>query len=256
MVPARLRDAERTAALSQQSDDESFATRIPSENEDLGSRAALLAVDDPLVWYPAEVNTSIRPGWFHHPRHDVAVRSADELLDVWCRSVGGNATLLLNVPPDRTGRLGAADVAVLRELGASLRALDAADVAAAGSWTFSSAPADPASMTSFAPDAQPWRPDPAQRSPWVAIRWDAPRQLVAILLREDLRHGQQIERVWVTAISTDGDEHALEVGAVGYQRLVRVDLPAVVALTVTVTARRGDLALAGLRALGPSRAQL
>ncbi|MCI7567088.1 MAG: hypothetical protein MST05_10325 [Treponema sp.] len=42
-------------------------------DEDFGSRKALENEKD-LIWYPAEVNTSIRPGWFYHPEEDNGVR--------------------------------------------------------------------------------------------------------------------------------------------------------------------------------------
>lgn len=70
--------------------------------EDLGSRAALQGEKD-LIWYPAEVNTSIRPGWFYHTKEDNQVKSLEELISIYCGSVGGNATFLLNVPPMPNG---------------------------------------------------------------------------------------------------------------------------------------------------------
>ncbi len=68
---------------------------------------------DGTVWRPAEVDVSIRPGWFHHPAEDAKVRSAANLLDLYCTSVGRNGKLLLNVPPTRDGLLHASDVASL-----------------------------------------------------------------------------------------------------------------------------------------------
>ena len=65
---------------------------------------------DGTVWRPAEADTSIRPGWFHHPAEDARVKTADRLFDVYCRSVGRNSKLLLNVPPTREGRLHPTDV--------------------------------------------------------------------------------------------------------------------------------------------------
>ena len=55
------------------------------------------------VWRPAEADTSIRPGWFYHPAEDARVLSVDALVDLYYRSVGRNAKLLLNVPPTRDG---------------------------------------------------------------------------------------------------------------------------------------------------------
>ena len=71
-------------------------------DEDFGSRKALENEKD-LIWYPAEVNTSIRPGWFYHPEEDNGVRPLSELIDIYYQSVGGNATFLLNIPPSPLG---------------------------------------------------------------------------------------------------------------------------------------------------------
>ncbi len=72
---------------------------------------------DPLgtVWRPAEVDVSIRPGWFHHASEDARVRSVDDLMNLYFTSVGRNGKLLLNVPPTRDGLLHPTDVARLRE---------------------------------------------------------------------------------------------------------------------------------------------
>ena len=61
-------------------------------------------------YIPAEVDVSIRPGWFYHKEQDDLVKSSRELDNIWFRSVGSNAIMLLNFPPDRSGRLARRDV--------------------------------------------------------------------------------------------------------------------------------------------------
>jgi alpha-L-fucosidase len=75
------------------------------------------------VWRPAEVDVSIRRGWFHHPADDATVRSVDDLADLYFTSVGRNAKLLLNVPPTRDGLLHDTDVARLAGFRARLDAM-------------------------------------------------------------------------------------------------------------------------------------
>src|SRR3954471_24163461 len=62
------------------------------------------------VWRPAEVDVSIRPGWFYHPTEDARVRSIDNLVALYFSSVGRNGKLLLNVPPTSEGLIHAVDV--------------------------------------------------------------------------------------------------------------------------------------------------
>ncbi|GAA1549766.1 hypothetical protein GCM10009804_02910 [Kribbella hippodromi] len=83
---------------------------------------AQLAEADELRWYPAEVGVSIRPGWFYHAAEDTAVKSVPELLDIYRKSVGRNAVLLLNIPPDQRGLFADPDVEALTGFGAAVRA--------------------------------------------------------------------------------------------------------------------------------------
>ena len=60
-------------------------------------------------WVPAECDVSIRPGWFYHPEEDDKVKSPEQLVDLYYRSVGHNATFLLNFPVNREGRVSKSD---------------------------------------------------------------------------------------------------------------------------------------------------
>ena len=81
------------------------------------------------VWRPAEADVSIRPGWFHHPAEDTRVKSAQTLMNLYLRSVGRNAKLLLNVPPTRDGVLHDTDVSCLLQFAERRRAAFAVDAA-------------------------------------------------------------------------------------------------------------------------------
>lgn len=74
------------------------------------------------VWLPNEVDVSLRrPDWFWHTDNEKNVLSLDALLEIYYRSVGRGAQLLLNIPPDRTGHIAAADAARAAEFGAEVK---------------------------------------------------------------------------------------------------------------------------------------
>ena len=66
-------------------------------------------------WIPAECDVSIRPGWFYHVKEDSLVKSPEKLFDIYLKSVGRGANLILNVPPDPRGLISPYDSAALME---------------------------------------------------------------------------------------------------------------------------------------------
>lgn len=93
------------------------ATHFPDMTaESLGARKDLYDAKF-LHYQQAETNTSIREGWFYRDDTHQKVRSADDVFDIYERSVGGNSTFLLNIPPNRDGKFSAEDVKVLQETG-------------------------------------------------------------------------------------------------------------------------------------------
>ena len=82
--------------------------------EDLGSQEKILQARA-LFWYPAEVDVSIRPGWFYHQNQDNQVKTGQELFKIYLESAGRNSVLLLNVPPDRRGLLADEDIRALQD---------------------------------------------------------------------------------------------------------------------------------------------
>ncbi|MHA4896446.1 alpha-L-fucosidase [Pedobacter sp. PWIIR3] len=74
-------------------------------------------------WLPAEVDVSIRPGWFWSAATNDKVKTLKQLVSIYETSVGRNGNLLLNVPVDREGLIHPADSTRLMEF---RRYLDAA----------------------------------------------------------------------------------------------------------------------------------
>lgn len=123
VVPAYLRMAETVAEKSQHSEsDAGGMKKRTSTDEDLGSRELLKNCPD-LCWYPAEVDVSIRKGWFYSKKSNLTVKSVNKLFNIYLNSVGNNCTLLLNVPPSDKGVIHIRDAVALRGLGNKIEEL-------------------------------------------------------------------------------------------------------------------------------------
>lgn len=252
VVPERLRHAETVAAASQHADDGGFSRLVRSDDEDLGSRRALADYDGPLVWYPAEVNTSTRTGWFHHESEDAHVRGADELFDIWLSSVGGNASFLLNVPPTRHGLIAQADVDALRGLGERIR--DFTGRAVRDGLTIRNALGVPISprllddghrgrTANMAPEtclgSRLGSDSVVESSKPVTLTYvfDHPTAIEALVIKEDIHQGQRIELLHVHVMDASGAIHDLgTVESVGHMRIMR--FAPVLASTLTVSIER------------------
>ena len=74
-------------------------------------------------YWPAETNTSIRHGWYWRNDDEQQVRSADDVFDIYERSVGGNSQFHLNIPPNTLGQFSDRDAEVLLEVGRRIDAV-------------------------------------------------------------------------------------------------------------------------------------
>jgi alpha-L-fucosidase len=74
------------------------------------------------AWMPLEVDVSIRrPNWFWSAANDANLLRLDQLVEIYYRSVGRGTQLLLNLPPDRSGRIPDADAARAKAFGDEIR---------------------------------------------------------------------------------------------------------------------------------------
>ena len=81
---------------------------------DLGSREYLANFND-FMYYPSEMDVSIRPSWFYHEEDNKKVKKLNELMKIYYNSIGNNSFLLLNIPPNRDGVICPIDIKVLNK---------------------------------------------------------------------------------------------------------------------------------------------
>ncbi|HTS25398.1 MAG TPA: alpha-L-fucosidase [Bryobacteraceae bacterium] len=180
-------------------------------------------------WLPAECDVSIRPGWFWHERENARVKTPAQLIDLYYKSVGRGANLLLNVPPNRDGLLQAEDLAALKAFGDYRRATFARNLAARGKITSSntrhnSRVYSPANLLDGRPDTF-WAADDSVLRPDVTI--DLGRETTAGVIRiaEAIRFGQRIDAVSVERWNSGAWEAVATATSIGPRRLIRLEKP-------------------------------
>lgn len=95
---------------------------LPRRAAATGEATAKDSDPDGDAWLPDEVDVSIRrPNWFWSTTDEKNLLTMDQLLEIYYRSVGRGAQLLLNIPPDRTGHVAAADAARAKAFGDEIR---------------------------------------------------------------------------------------------------------------------------------------
>ena len=243
VVPRRTADTEKVASASQQADDTAFRQRpIHAQDRDLGSRKALQ--DEPeLIWYPAEVNTSIRPGWFWHASEDDQVRPLDELIHIYEHSVGGNATFLLNIPPTREGLLHPADVARLKAFGDYMTDAYGRDLMPGAVLSGSPHREGCALDALLTDDDSRWYMPLDARAEWI-VRWDTHHTFRRIVLKENLRLSQRVERFAVDIETPDGWQQVYAGTVIGHKRIVTLPTTTTTALRIRILDSRCEPAIA------------
>ncbi|MGN0778649.1 MAG: alpha-L-fucosidase [Aristaeellaceae bacterium] len=238
VVPRRTADTEKVASASQQTDDAAFRQRkITASDRVLGSRA-LLENESDLIWYPAEVDTSIRPGWFWHASEDERVRPLEKLIDIYEKSVGGNATLLLNIPPTREGLIHANDVARLKELGAYIRRSYSDSLLVSAALTADDAAPGHAMDAVRTLDDTCYIPQKEDGTAEITIRWEQPQSIRRLVMQEQILFSQRVERFAVDAW-TDGAWCEVASGTViGYKKIVALEGVCTTALRIRVLEAR------------------
>jgi len=182
---------------------------------DLGSLEKLKGAKE-LHWYPAETDTSIRPGWFWHADQNERVRSLDDLLECYYGAVGGNSVLLLNVPPDQRGRIHENDAARLRELGAVLRKTFEKNLATGATVTASAdAAGHEAGAAADGKGETFWTTGDWESEPTLTVTLASPVRVNVVSIQEHIASGQRVEKFAVDM----WDQHRWAVGGSGWKEV-------------------------------------
>ena len=179
-------------------------------------------------WVPAECDVSIRPGWFYHAKDDTKVKTPEQLVNLYFASVGRGASFLLNLPPDRRGRIPDEDVKSLTEFHRQIEAMFHSDLAhgaeisasnvRGGSREFAAANATDGRRETY------WATDDAVTTPELVMDLGQPITFNIVRLREYLPLGQRIDAFALDRWQDDNWVEFASGTSVGSCRLVRGEL--------------------------------
>jgi alpha-L-fucosidase len=180
--------------------------------------------EDGKNWVPAEVNTSIRPGWFYHASEDSLVRSPENLFKIYLQSVGRGSNLLLNIPPDTRGLFHENDVASLKGFKKLLDNTFANDIAPRAKVIASSVRGNDMDYgTDNLLDGDRdsyWATDDDITTAHLVFQFQDSQEISYIVLQEHIKLGQRVKAFHLEA-KIEGEWKTIAEGTtIGYKRIL------------------------------------
>lgn len=236
VIPADNIDPAAVAAGSQQGLE--IKPMGDMQASDLGSRDKLKKARA-LVWYPAETDVSIRPGWFYHAKEDAQVKSAEKLNDIYFSSVGRNGVLLLNIPPDRRGRIHTSDSLRLAEWSALRKNIFDTNLVASASASIGRNAirriTDPSDATDISLTSA---------TGMVELNFNDPVSFSVLSLQENIRYGQRVEAFILEQFVNGEWKEIIKGTTIGYKRLLSFPMVTTNRVRLRLPESRGEIRLA------------
>ncbi len=206
--------------------------------------------EDGTHWLPAEADVSIRPGWYYHPAEDHQVKTLPHLLDIYYRSVGRNASLLLNLPVDDRGLVHETDVkqlmALRQQLDRDFETELAKNTKVNASDERKSSPQYGANNVNDGNSETYWATNDTVGAASIDFEFAKPTEVNRILLQEYIPLGQRVKNFVVKA-EVDGQWREIDgQTTIGYKRILRFDAIKASKIRVDFLDAKGPLAISNI----------
>lgn len=193
-------------------------------------------------WVPAEVDVSIRPGWFYHREEDSLVKTPERLFQIYLSSVGRGSTLLLNVPPDQRGLLHENDVMALKGFRKLLNKEFAVNLAKgarvkASSYRGNAKEFSAQNVVDSNPDSY-WATDDNVTTGSLEIDLGKISTVKYVILQEYIRLGQRVSSFIIEARKGDSWERIAAGTTIGYKRILSIPSTKTNKIKVTITSSK------------------
>lgn len=175
-------------------------------------------------WIPAECDVPLRPGWFYHKDQDDKVKTPDQLLDLYFKSVGRGAALDLGLAPDTRGLLHENDVKALAEFGNKLKMIFSNNLAKGAKISAENTRGSAFSVKNLIDDNRKtyWATKDDANASAITLSWASSQTFNIVSFREAIQLGQRIEGFAIDVWENDGWKEIHQGTSVGALRLVRL----------------------------------
>ena len=178
-------------------------------------------------WMPAEVDVSIRPGWFYHSSEDSLVRTPDNLFEIYLSSIGRGSPLLLNVTPDKRGLIPEQDIKALLLWKKKIDETFSDNLAQRAKVTVSSYRGkaeqfDAEKLTDGKTESY-WATNDGIVSGTLKFEFEQPQKIQYVVIQEYIVLGQRVKSFDVEVFRNDKWEVAANATTIGYKRIIRID---------------------------------
>jgi alpha-L-fucosidase len=201
-------------------------------------------------WIPAEVDVSIRPGWFYHAKEDSLVKTPEKLFEIYMSSVGRGSTLLLNVPPDRRGLFHENDIKALEGFRVMLDREFKTNLAKGAKITADSYRGDDATYNAAKLNDDKketyWATDDGATTGSFEISLSKQEPVKYILLQENIRLGQRVKAFAVEAWQDGAWKEVARGTTIGYKRILPLQNVNTNKLRVNITDAKASLVLSNV----------
>jgi len=180
-------------------------------------------------WHPGESDAkATSKGWFWHSGE--TIRSAEQLFKMYLETVGRNATLILNLPPDQSGYLPEHTVNRMKELGQMMKTRLGNDLALTATVVATEERTKGANTTYLAKNVTDndkntyWATNDGTTSATLTFTWDQAKDIRYVSLMEYIRLGQRVKSFTIET-SEDGQTFTKRGGdikttTIGYKRII------------------------------------
>ncbi len=199
-----------------------YAVTTPATEQPLG-----LGVRGGAKWHPAEVDVSIRPGWFYHAAEDTRVKTPNQLVDIYYNAVGRGSDLNLNIPPSPQGLLGENDAKNARAMRRILDETFADNLVAKANVTASATRQGSFAAKNVLDERREtfWAaPDEAKTADLV-FETSKPITFDVVMMQEVVELGQRLDGFSLDAWENNDWREVLNQQSVGFKRLDRLATP-------------------------------